>query len=159
MSQDEVKEAYRRAHNLKGLAANIGAVRIAQGALELEQAIRNEKLDQIEGLLERLSGPLQNLLDSINRHLAAKPPLQATSTGKRIARHDLILQLGQLEKLLAEDDSLAIKYIEPISAALQGHPADEAFRIVVKAMLAYDFPVALAAVEPVRRLLQYKKTK
>ena len=147
-------EAHRRAHNLKGLAANIGADRLAQDAQSVEQAIRQGELDRVDALLERLSGQLPHLLAAISRLLASMAPQHAYSVSDSIAPDDLLPQFDQLAALLANDDSLAIKRLDAISAALQGHPAGAAFGKVSQAARAYDYPAALAALEQARRLLQ-----
>jgi two-component system sensor histidine kinase/response regulator len=152
--QGAPEEAHRRAHNLKGLAANIGADQLAHDALAVEQAIRDGALAGVDALLEHVTDPLLQLCRAITRLLASVASEPAPRAVESVAPQELLAQLEQLAALLAEDDSLAIKRLEPISAALRGHPSGEAFGKVVQTARAYDYPAALAALAPVRQLLQ-----
>jgi CheY-like chemotaxis protein len=154
LSNDALDEAHRRAHNLKGLAANIGADRLAQDAQAVEQAIRLGERDRLDALLQRLAGQLPQLLTAITRVLASRAPQHTPGGGDTVAPDALLPLLDELAALLAKDDSQATRRLDTISVALQGHPAGTVFGRVAQAARAYDYPAALAALEQTRRLLQ-----
>jgi len=154
LSRGAPDEAHRRAHNLKGLAANIGADRLALDAQAVEQSIRNGELHRVHALLDRLAGQLPALHGAIASLLATVNRESTQAPDDAIASGALPQQITELAELLARDDSLAIRRLAPISAALQGHPAAEAFGKVAQAARAYDYPAALAALEQARSLLQ-----
>ena len=69
--------AHRLAHTLKGVSANIGAVRVQEQALALERAIRDgEPLENLQMRLVELELPLDGLLYSLDGQLgnANGPP-------------------------------------------------------------------------------------
>jgi HPt (histidine-containing phosphotransfer) domain-containing protein len=152
LARGALDDAHRHAHTLKGLAANIGADRLAQDALAVEQAIRLQQHGRLDALLDRLSAQLAPLLTAIARWrdgmVDAVPDLPAPALG------NTLLHIDQLFTLLSRDDSQAVKQLAPIAAALRGHPAAEAFDRVVAAAQDYDYPSALSALTVARRMLE-----
>jgi PAS domain S-box-containing protein len=51
----------RRAHSLKSASANIHALTLAQTAAKLEQAVRGQSLDEVDGLVRLLGNHLQHV--------------------------------------------------------------------------------------------------
>jgi len=109
LSRDAPDEAHRHAHNLKGLAANIGATRLAEYAQAVEQAIRQGERDRLDALLDCLTDQLPPLLTAITGLMASVAPERAPAMADTIAADDLLQQFDQLTALLEKDDSLAIK--------------------------------------------------
>ncbi|RXZ38302.1 response regulator [Oxalobacteraceae bacterium CAVE-383] len=144
--------AQRAAHNLKGLAANLGATEVARVAQELEHAIRHEALDSalVAAGLEALSEPLRALLKGIadaeaesaagNRLDGAGEPA-VEGGGLDIAA--LGPHLDKLAGLLEEDDSRAANVAASIAVLSQGGPSAQAFAGVIEKIRRYDFPAAL----------------
>jgi len=60
----------RAAHSLKGLAANLGAVAVADVAAELEGAGRQKTWPPVETALPRLQRELPRLVGALNRYRA-----------------------------------------------------------------------------------------
>ncbi len=58
------------AHAVKGSAANIGAVRLAQSAAEMEIACKNGKSSDIGDMLDALNQDFQSVRECFKEHLA-----------------------------------------------------------------------------------------
>ncbi|WP_313952503.1 response regulator [Accumulibacter sp.] len=97
--------AERLAHDLKGVAANIGASDLRTGAGRLESAIRQRKT-RLE--VDARLGAAATLLDALIAELATKlPPEAVTETATRVDRARLQQVCVDLAALLAESDSEA----------------------------------------------------
>lgn len=146
-------DAHRHAHTLKGLAANIGADRLAHDALAVEQAIRLQQHGPLDALLERLSQQLVPLVSAMGRWrdgiANAAPDLPPPALAGNTLQH-----IDHLFALLSRDDSQAVKQLAPIAAAQRGHPAADAFDRVAAAAQDYDYPRALAALTIARSMLE-----
>jgi CheY-like chemotaxis protein len=145
-------EAHRRAHTLKGLAANIGAERLAADALALEDALRQGASDRCDALVERLAAQLPDLLAAVRSALDQAAPPTTESTAATLPVADLLVRIDALAELLARDDSRALRQLDPLAAALQDQPL-AAFEAVRTKARDYDFPGALAALRALRAML------
>lgn len=59
IEQSNFEELQRVAHALKGSAANVGAVQVSDTAAQLENALRDEKTEELPPLVERIDSTLQ----------------------------------------------------------------------------------------------------
>jgi two-component system sensor histidine kinase/response regulator len=148
--------ARRAAHNLKGLAANLGALELTRIAQELEQAIRRQNTEGVSAddgdaaasaLLLALSRPLQDLVAAMAVAMVTTGasdimPAAAMLTAE-VDLSQLEPHLQRLAHLLEEDDSRATRAAEPVAALLQGNPSEAAFAQVLQNIRRYDFPAAL----------------
>jgi two-component system sensor histidine kinase/response regulator len=106
--------AERIAHSLKGAAANLGAMTLADTAARAEAAI-DSKLS-ISTTLEELARTLDSAISSIRGALPATAP---TSSGAGTADPSTVAQpLAQLKKLLEGDDGAASDFILGVRAEL-----------------------------------------
>ncbi|WP_298213221.1 response regulator [Acidovorax sp.] len=140
-------DALRAMHTLKGTAGTIGATRLAALAAVVEQAIdENASAAAIEELLRPVDAECQALIAALQSalppddepgaaHAANTPPIDAEAAQKLV---------GQLDALLADDDSDAIELFKdsaPVLKALLG----PAYADMKRALDSYDFVDALAA--------------
>ncbi|MEY5097479.1 MAG: hypothetical protein RJA36_198 [Pseudomonadota bacterium] len=146
LAAGEHAEAERAAHTLKGVAAQIGAARLSERALALEQAIRaGEPLAVLEPLQVALAGELQPLLQALARQLgrteraAAEHADQMDLAPWQALRERLLGLLRQddtaCQQLLAEHEAL-------LRVALGGR-----YDAVRQAVERFDFGAALQALE------------
>ncbi len=64
--------AERLAHTLKGVAASVGAIRLSEFAMQMDQAIRSGSLEAYEGLMDALEGELGRAIAVIRNYLEAQ---------------------------------------------------------------------------------------
>ncbi len=96
--------AERLAHTLKGGCANVGAVGLQGMAQQLESAIRDHSpLEEKNRLLDKLSGPLDALMEALVRQL----PQEQVRVPVVVDRTLLSAVCDQLDGLLAGDDAEA----------------------------------------------------
>jgi len=96
--------AERLAHTLKGGCANVGAAGLQGMAQQLESAIRDHSpLEVINQLIDKLSGPLDALMEALLRQL----PQEQIRVPVVVDRTLLSAVCDQLDGLLAGDDAEA----------------------------------------------------
>ena len=64
--------AERLAHSLKGIAASVGAIRLSESAMQVEQAIRSNEREAYARLVDMLEQELNRALSGIRIHLDAQ---------------------------------------------------------------------------------------
>jgi two-component system sensor histidine kinase/response regulator len=134
-------EAMRLAHTLKGVSGNIGAVNLQKLAEQLELAIK-EKMprEQIDGRLDMLIEPLENLIAQLEQKLPALPA--APSVAFRHA--ELQSVYVRLESLLLDDDSEATEVWESNSNMFNtAFPAE--YHKIDDCIRSFNFEAALIA--------------
>jgi len=67
IDEKDYKTAHRLAHTIKGLASNLSASSLRNVALELEQALKHDKLDNIKVLFENFQIKLKDLFSEITQ--------------------------------------------------------------------------------------------
>ncbi len=73
--------AERLAHTLKGVAASVGAIRLSESALRMEQAIRSNGSEDFPELLAALTSDMDQALAGIRRYLEGHKDGQAAISG------------------------------------------------------------------------------
>ncbi|WP_051321400.1 ATP-binding protein [Chrysiogenes arsenatis] len=140
LSDGQWNQAELLAHTIKGAAGNIGATALQQGALQLEQAIRNQEpfltvislLQPLENMLSRLLQELAHVLD-IDRptRLSASPPSK-----ERIAQ-----LLNELAQLLENDQIEALDLLAEQGEILRDIFGEE-FPLFAQRIKHFDFEAA-----------------
>ncbi|MBV8524765.1 MAG: response regulator [Acetobacteraceae bacterium] len=108
LAANDSPTAQRLTHSLKGVAANLGATVLAEGAAKAESAIASQQ--GIENSLEILS----SLLDSTVAAIAAALPNEPASGSSTVISVDPLTveqPLARLKKLLENDDGNASDFI------------------------------------------------
>ncbi len=130
--------ALRRAHTLKGVAANLGIVGVQAAAAALEAALKSgagqAELAALPGTLDPVLAGLRPLLPAAAAQAVADPA--AALAGQRAG-------LQRLRALLEGDDTAATDLAESLAAAT-GHPA---LAEVQRLAGDFDFPGALARLD------------
>ncbi|MBI1891885.1 MAG: response regulator [Burkholderiales bacterium] len=109
-------EAIRLAHTLRGLAGNLGAVRVQQAAekLELCLAAKESSQEMRDNLLSKLTEQLKAVLDELDRELPAMAAAKTIRTLQVSANE----ALARLSELLVEGSGDAPEYFAQIRAVL-----------------------------------------
>ncbi|MBF0614120.1 MAG: response regulator [Magnetococcales bacterium] len=135
--------AGRRVHSLKGVAAGLGVLRLAELATELEPLILVGSVphNQVISLYEEL----RLVLDGLVRWLEVSiptPTLAPVATAP--ASGELLTRLAQL---LADSDSAALVWWEKHRSALKGHLSAQGMQQMRVAMQEIDFDTALSILQ------------
>ena len=141
LDRGDARGVKAQAHGLKGVAATVGAVRLAQCATRLESGLGADvqaraAVDAIEAELVRLAAVLPPL-----------PRADAAIVPPTPAERDALLD--RLAVLLAESDATTLRQFEEDEAKLRaafGGRVDE----VADRLRRYDFELALQALERLR---------
>jgi PAS domain S-box-containing protein len=131
-----------RAHTLRGLAGNIGAITLSRLAGELEDRLRKgTPIDdpQVDALLAGMGIAMPKALaipvtlQSAERPLATTPPPEAQAKA-----------LSTLYQLLANDDAAAVRHFEEMAAWLRQQCDPQLVEQLARQIEHYDFEQASA---------------
>lgn len=145
-------ETTRLAHTLKGLAGSIGAVKLQQMSLELEDCLRenmeNTDIAACAGLLLPVGAALQEVLAAISGIAHLRP--EATP-GEKLDREALAALIGKVEAQLSAYDANADGPVERLCSGLAGGAwAGHAAR-VRELTARYEYDAALEALQDLAR--------
>lgn len=110
--------ATRTAHNLKGVAANLGAVLVSQQTGELEKRLRGQALDDLEGPLGLIERSLERLCHELSvlevEPAGVKKECQSFDRETLASEAEAIRPLleSDLEQAMIQADSLLERYSE-----------------------------------------------
>ncbi len=128
------KALEKLAHTLKGAAANLGAMRLAAAALELENAA-HKGWTGLANYVKAVDKPLKELLTA----LIPLEPSQAAPAPAAAPKSVEPARLRQLNRLLAHDDAKATDLAQALA---QDFPHEPGFAQVLKQAAAYEFEAA-----------------
>ncbi len=144
IENNDANTATREAHTVKGLAGNIGAIKMAECAGMVEDMLRRGESD---GLAPALNAMEQELAVLLERIVAVMGPPQATEDapviGGSVNMTVLAHELRQLAALLADDDSKAGKIVDGIADKLAAAGQDISAKQLKKLIAKYDFEGAM----------------
>jgi two-component system, sensor histidine kinase and response regulator len=109
LEQGDIQALRHGAHALKGVAGNIGALKLANSAAELEAACTHNAISLLDPALQATTRELALLLSAFNQVLPA-PPAAAGSTNEpapvsTIDVDELHATLARLEEMLDNNDT------------------------------------------------------
>jgi PAS domain S-box-containing protein len=138
---EDLSQARRLAHTLKGVAGTIGANLLMEAARDLENAIIVGRQDAMNTGLELVGLHLMRVLDAT---AALEEPL--ISSKKQIPNSpaaSLAPQLQRLAQLLADNDAEAVASLESLLAQAQESGHWEELQVAAQFIRRYDFSNAL----------------
>jgi CheY-like chemotaxis protein len=149
LNTGKTRKAREAAHALKGVSGNIGAAGLHQAAAALELAIKEERHQEWESLLESANRMLAQVMASIRRlddldddqptHAgAAAPPLP-------LDRTRIMATLAELKNLLENNSFGAGKQVEALAVLLEGSMFHQELVDLKKRVERYQFKAALSA--------------
>lgn len=134
--------AQRHLHTLKGAAGMIGAHRAHQRCDALESALRAGANPSARDV-EQFSAALAELLDELDRRLAAAEPESVPATPASTAPDPQLL--ARLAALLSDGNGAALDLIEESGATLEATMGTARWEAVSAAAHQFDFEGALEA--------------
>jgi PAS domain S-box-containing protein len=124
LAEDDMELATRTAHNLKGVAANLGAILVTSQASELEKRLRGQAVHDLEGPLGLLERTLERLcLELAVLEVEQAPvkkeaePLDAGALAREVEALRPFLE-SDLERAMVLADDLVDRYAAPEFGAL-----------------------------------------
>ena len=141
--------AERVAHSLKGLAGNIGAVRLFQCAGKIENAIRDSE-DHLQESSKELSSLLDWQVQSIRSALTVAAPASGASSGPHSAS-DILAAMDQLKALLEANDADAPASYTALAEMLSGRIETTQLDALGSAVNGFDFDEALTRLQEITK--------
>ncbi|MCP4701115.1 MAG: response regulator [Gammaproteobacteria bacterium] len=138
----------RLVHTLKGVAGNLGAHELQNAALELENAIKQERRDEFDVLLGKLEFALTRLLDTAQSLKQEKAP--PSEKNRQIADSAKITPLlAELAGLIQKSSARAEDVLAEVKLHLEGTGQDEALRQLEDCLSIFDFKGAQASLNSI----------
>jgi PAS domain S-box-containing protein len=139
----EQETAQRQAHTLSGNAGTIGATSVRQAAAALELACAQQNREAVMAHLSRVQLVLQPLLLALNAQSLLSPADNPPPSAEPIS-----VQLQRLHGLLLDSDGEALALCAEIMAGRMESGMRYQFEPVNRAVNAFDFELALEALQP-----------
>jgi len=155
LENDNLEEAIRIAHTVKGIAATIGADVMRQCAAELEKNLVEQRMYRIEELVCELEKSMQE----INTGLAKleKENLDNNEQSTQLTDQDALLKLDKLEQFILDLDPQAVDFAEDLNKPLGDLLGDSDLMDRTLMLLEnYEFDQAATVVKEMRTLIQQK---
>ncbi|WP_338845834.1 response regulator [Massilia sp. W12] len=130
-------DALRRAHTLRGVAANIGAQQVQSLAEQVEMQCQHEQ--PVEPLLPALEQALQEVLQGLAQYFSTRAAASARPAGKQPPAAQV---LQELRELLQEDRADAVYCFESGESALATLLAPDKLAQLGAALRQFDFELA-----------------
>jgi HPt (histidine-containing phosphotransfer) domain-containing protein len=127
-------------HTLKGVAATLGAVALAEAAQQLEQEVKEG--DEL-GAMPAFAEALNAALDAIRTHIA---PAQS-ATGESVLNLDELAQvLNHLVPYLQEQELVPVDLMESLRGLARSNRSDKPLARLIRQVDHFDHDGALASV-------------
>ena len=144
IENNDANTATREAHTIKGLAGNIGAIKMAECAGAVEDMLRRGESDGLALVLDAMEQELATLLERIIAVMGPSQPAEnAPAASVKVNMAVLAHELRQLAALLADDDSKAGKIVDGIADSLAAAGQDASAKQLKKLIAKYDFEGAM----------------
>jgi signal transduction histidine kinase/CheY-like chemotaxis protein len=147
LSANQLPEAERYAHTLKGLAGTLGAAGVQAVAATIEEALKQRQPVSAE-MLDALTGALRPLMPALHAHFDIQPeaaaPVSAADGEDTPVSTERPAWLGELENLLAQGDFAATDLWQSKEAGLKGVIDARIRQKIATALDNFDFDAALA---------------
>lgn len=141
IQSNDLPQARRLVHTLKGVSGTIGANALMETARALEDAILTEKSDAMQDNLKRLEDQLARVLNATASLEKTVQSGSNSSCDSPIA--SVAPQLQRLAELLAGNDAEAVDQIEAILRQVQETGCQNEFFVLTQCVRRYDFANAL----------------
>ncbi|MBF0125422.1 MAG: response regulator, partial [Magnetococcales bacterium] len=140
--QNDLKDAERLAHSVKGMAGNIAAQDLFHAALTLEKAIRDGQKQQWPLLLQSFQHDLDQACATIAT-LPSQPTENIQTEATAIDWQQVRPLLTELERHLTDCNVLAQENIEALKPLLRGTALEQPLSQLDSCLAAFDFDAAL----------------
>jgi CheY-like chemotaxis protein len=143
LAASDLDTALREAHTTKGLAGNIGALRVFECAADLEHVLRHGPQSAVQPALETLAGELNPLLMALAAVLPQSDARGTVETTPAVDRVALAADLALLAAYLQDDDARAAKLVDGLADKLRGVGQSAAAAQLQRLVAKYEYEDAL----------------
>jgi two-component system sensor histidine kinase/response regulator len=151
----EFETARREAHTLKGLAGSVGATALAECASTVENLLKTKETAGLDHALASLEKLLSDVVASLPEGAleADSDRVPQANAQRSVDPATLGAALSDLAKLIARDDTRAVKAFEAISGDLRAAGQGEGCKQLQNELARYDFESAGAVLEKMAQQL------
>jgi two-component system sensor histidine kinase/response regulator len=147
IAQDHKDQALRLAHTIKGVSGNIAALELQQASLELEKALRQESVPDLNPLLVKFDMALAEVLcagQQVRQNVENQPSGAATGSFEP-DRH-----LAALSDLLQNNDLASEETFATLKPVLLNRVPPEWIHELEERVRQFDFEKALPVLEKIK---------
>ncbi len=155
LDHQNIVEAKREAHTLKGLAGSIGASELQAAAKLVEQLI--EEGGDISPALESLSMHLMFILETLKTGMQEASKITEKSKKPALSSEEITVLLSRLIHLLEEDDADAIEVLDALAPVFSDGDEAKQIQRVVACVERYEFDAALEKLNAIESLSVYRE--
>ncbi len=146
LEMDDLKDAHRLAHTLKGVAGNLGATGVQNASRRLDDLCREQAgQEAIRRAFESLIGELGVVLGSIRNGLEkeGKEGRKEGTVTRAATEEEIVSQIELLYHQLLQNDADAVDTVEALLHVTSGHEMQTQLRTVKTQVTGFDFDNAL----------------
>ncbi|MFH0782765.1 MAG: response regulator [Pseudomonadota bacterium] len=144
IQKDQVKEAKQLTHSLLGVCANIGAGKLLPAVRELDESLKAEKSEEMEGLLRIVIEKLSSLMDTLRGlHLDSTSAAPSHAETPSAEPEQITRIFYEMKILLQERNSRAMYCLPELKKALAGRQVKEELDLLDRTLYKLDFKKAL----------------
>lgn len=140
LAEKNLEQATRHAHNLKGVAANLGAIQVSLQAAEVEKRLRGQAVYDLEGPLGLLERTLERLCQELS--VLEVEPAPAQKDAKPADREALAAEVTAIRPLLESDLEQAMVMADSLVARYADAEFGERLRKLQDALQSFDTDTA-----------------
>ncbi len=145
VKEKKLDDAQRLAHTLKGVAGNLGVMKVSSAARKLEQLSKNKQLDSIDKIVEEVDWVLKESFRTITGYLNIEEKASETAPmEERLVDFSQIKDdVDELIVLLKDDDSASLAKCDDIRGKITGSALESKFEELNRQISSYEFDEAL----------------
>jgi two-component system sensor histidine kinase/response regulator len=166
LSDNDIDSALRFAHNLKGIAGNIGAENLYNAAISLESVIKDNKQNEWESRINSAENFLEELLSSIST-ISAFPEIAESKDSEinernierniensKIEMNKAVLIIKDLKSSIKGYNAGSLDILKSLEHILRNTLFLSEIQDIEKFLEKYDFDNALNALQKLIRLMK-----
>lgn len=162
LKEGDAETAARLAHTVKGVSGNLGAEELFPVAGELEKAIKQGQMDEIDSLLENFESHLNVVLGGIEilkEQEAARKKEKAPAEEIPVDIGLVTPLLTEMAELLESDLGEAMSRLESLKPHLENSSVGEEFRRLEKSLESFDTDDSVGSLQKIAEALNISLEK
>jgi two-component system, sensor histidine kinase and response regulator len=155
LDSDDMEDAERLVHTIKGVAGNIGANDLFTSAAAMEAALRYSDEEQYERLLEAFAEELDFVMKSIDNSLqTGKTVKEAVIKDQPLDVENATTLLSEVMELMEDDYGETENRLELLKAMFDSSEFKTEFGILTSQIDGYDFDSAMETIKELSRTIE-----
>jgi HPt (histidine-containing phosphotransfer) domain-containing protein len=150
LDQDDNNTAQRLAHTIKGVAATIGAGELNLKAEEVESAIKQNDMGNINELVEQLALVMAPVLNGLSALAPEQTSGIQSETVEPLSSEEISQQLDELAEMLEEMDPDAEEKVAELKNHLGNQLDRQLFNKLAKYVSGFEFDEAQECLENIK---------